>query len=106
MSRSTRRLAPVHDGRDDDSAGTVAQAHNEPMTDPRAAKADALIDELRREGSGRLTIFLGAAPGVGKTYAMLSRARELQTAGCRRRRRHRRDPRPQPKPRACSTAWN
>ena len=47
------------------------------MIDPRTHQADALIGELRREGSGRLTIFLGAAPGVGKTYAMLSRAREL-----------------------------
>ncbi|HYM87070.1 MAG TPA: sensor histidine kinase KdpD [Pseudoxanthomonas sp.] len=48
------------------------------MIDPRTHQADALIGELRREGSGRLTIFLGAAPGVGKTYAMLSRARELR----------------------------
>ncbi|MET0809461.1 MAG: sensor histidine kinase KdpD [Pseudoxanthomonas sp.] len=48
------------------------------MTDPRIHQADALIGELRREGGGRLTIFLGAAPGVGKTYTMLSRARELR----------------------------
>ena len=33
------------------------------------------------EGGGRLTVFLGAAPGVGKTYAMLSRARELRQQG-------------------------
>ena len=51
------------------------------MTDPRDAKADALAGELRRQGAGRLTLFLGAAPGVGKTYAMLSRARELQRQG-------------------------
>ncbi|MGH8086308.1 MAG: ATP-binding protein [Lysobacter sp.] len=44
----------------------------------RQAQADALVEELRRNNAGRLTIFLGAAPGVGKTYAMLSRARELQ----------------------------
>ena len=48
------------------------------MIDPRTQQADALIGALRREGSGRLTIFLGAAPGVGKTYTMLSRARELR----------------------------
>ena len=48
------------------------------MIDPRTHQADALIGELRRESGGRLTIFLGAAPGVGKTYAMLSRARELR----------------------------
>lgn len=51
------------------------------MTDSRTHQADALIGELRREGGGRLTIFLGAAPGVGKTYTMLSRARELTKQG-------------------------
>lgn len=51
------------------------------MTDPRQAQADALVGELRRQGAGRLTIFLGAAPGVGKTYTMLSRARELKKQG-------------------------
>ncbi|WP_342316744.1 sensor histidine kinase KdpD [Lysobacter sp. FW306-1B-D06B] len=55
------------------------------MTDSHDARreqqADALIGELRREGAGRLTIFLGAAPGVGKTYTMLARARELQRRG-------------------------
>ena len=47
----------------------------------RSAQADALIGELQRQGAGRLTLFLGAAPGVGKTYAMLGRARELQRRG-------------------------
>ncbi len=47
----------------------------------RDERADALIGELRRQDAGRLTIFLGAAPGVGKTYAMLGRARELQRRG-------------------------
>jgi len=51
------------------------------MTDVRSAQADALIGELQRQGAGRLTIFLGAAPGVGKTYTMLSRARELKRRG-------------------------
>ena len=51
------------------------------MIDSRTHQADALIGELRREGGGRLTIFLGAAPGVGKTYTMLSRARELTRQG-------------------------
>lgn len=44
-------------------------------------QADALIGELRRQAAGRLTVFLGAAPGVGKTYAMLARARELHRQG-------------------------
>ena len=51
------------------------------MSDLRSAQADALMGELQRQGAGRLTIFLGAAPGVGKTYAMLGRARELQRRG-------------------------
>ncbi|MFT3805185.1 MAG: sensor histidine kinase KdpD [Burkholderiaceae bacterium] len=51
------------------------------MSEDRDAKADALAGELRRQDAGRLTLFLGAAPGVGKTYAMLSRARELQRQG-------------------------
>ena len=33
---------------------------------------DALLRAATREGRGRLKIFLGAAPGVGKTYEMLS----------------------------------
>lgn len=44
-------------------------------------KSDAILGELKRESAGRLTVFLGAAPGVGKTYAMLARARELHRQG-------------------------
>ncbi|WP_407351674.1 ATP-binding protein [Luteimonas sp. R10] len=51
------------------------------MSDSRSAQADALMGQLNRQQAGRLTVFLGAAPGVGKTYAMLSRARELQRRG-------------------------
>jgi two-component system sensor histidine kinase KdpD len=39
-----------------------------------AGRADALLADLPREGRGRLKVFLGAAPGVGKTYAMLQAA--------------------------------
>jgi two-component system sensor histidine kinase KdpD len=35
------------------------------------------------EGPGRLTTFLGTAPGVGKTYAMLGEARQRAAAGQR-----------------------
>ncbi len=37
---------------------------------------DALLAEAKRAARGRLKIFLGAAPGVGKTYAMLESAHE------------------------------
>ena len=42
---------------------------------------DALLQKIEKEHRGRLTIFLGAAAGVGKTYAMLEAARERQTEG-------------------------
>ena len=42
---------------------------------------DSLLAAVRREGRGKLKIFLGAAPGVGKTYAMLSGARRLRCEG-------------------------
>ncbi|WAJ27246.1 sensor histidine kinase [Antarcticirhabdus aurantiaca] len=47
---------------------------------PRASP-DALLAEASREGRGRLRLFLGAAPGVGKTYAMLQAARAAKAAG-------------------------
>src|SRR6201999_4374211 len=36
---------------------------------------DALLKEAGQAGRGRLKVFLGAAPGVGKTYEMLLSAR-------------------------------
>src|SRR5262249_31848288 len=45
------------------------------------ASPDALLALAKREGRGHLKIFLGAAPGVGKTYAMLSSARAEKSGG-------------------------
>src|ERR1700742_1468942 len=44
---------------------------------------EALLETVRRENSeaGRLKIFVGAAPGVGKTYEMLQSAHARQKAG-------------------------
>ncbi len=42
---------------------------------------DALLRESGPDGSGRLKVFLGAAPGVGKTYEMLSQARRRKLEG-------------------------
>jgi two-component system sensor histidine kinase KdpD len=39
-----------------------------------SGRADALLANLPRNDRGRLKVFLGAAPGVGKTYAMLQAA--------------------------------
>ncbi|MBU4610272.1 sensor histidine kinase KdpD [Achromobacter sp. GG226] len=51
------------------------------MAAEQTEHADVLMRALARQDAGRLTVFLGAAPGVGKTYAMLARARELQRQG-------------------------
>src|SRR5688572_25354180 len=42
---------------------------------------DALLQAARDESRGRLKIFLGAAPGVGKTYAMLQAAQRAKADG-------------------------
>src|SRR5262245_49934836 len=44
---------------------------------------DALLEAARREASrvGKLRIFVGAAPGVGKTYEMLQTARARHKDG-------------------------
>lgn len=42
---------------------------------------DALLTQAVREGRGRLKIFLGAAPGVGKTWAMLDDAHRKHAEG-------------------------
>ena len=47
-----------------------------PRPDP-----DALLALAEREGQGRLKVFLGAAPGVGKTFEMLTEGRRLQAGG-------------------------
>ncbi len=45
------------------------------------ANPDALLAEAERETRGRLKVYLGMAPGVGKTYAMLAGARRLRAQG-------------------------
>jgi len=45
------------------------------------ASPDALLALAKKEGRGHLKIFLGAAPGVGKTYAMLTSARTEKSGG-------------------------
>jgi two-component system, OmpR family, sensor histidine kinase KdpD len=46
----------------------------------RRPDPDALL-ALTDKSAGRLRVFLGAAPGVGKTYAMLAKARALKLDG-------------------------
>ncbi|TBW41368.1 sensor histidine kinase KdpD [Siculibacillus lacustris] len=56
------------------------------MTDSTSSRdgrpcPDALLALAQREERGRLKIHLGAAPGVGKTFAMLTNARRLAADG-------------------------
>jgi two-component system, OmpR family, sensor histidine kinase KdpD len=56
------------------------------MSDPERPDPDALLAQMKREEAksnrGKLKIFFGMSPGVGKTYAMLLAAREKQAEGC------------------------
>ena len=47
----------------------------------RRPSPEALLAAAKAEGRGRLKIFLGAAPGVGKTYEMLTAARARKGEG-------------------------
>jgi len=47
----------------------------------RRPSPDALLDAATRAERSRLRVFMGAAPGVGKTYAMLEAARERLREG-------------------------
>ncbi|CAK7257928.1 MULTISPECIES: sensor histidine kinase KdpD [unclassified Shinella] len=49
--------------------------------DSRRPDPDTLLALAEKDRRGKLTVFLGAAPGVGKTYAMLSRAGRLKAEG-------------------------
>lgn len=51
----------------------------------RRVSPDVLLEQVQKEEErkrqGKLKIFFGAAPGVGKTYAMLEAARQKRTEG-------------------------
>jgi len=50
------------------------------MADAKVS-ADALLARLKEKERARLRIYIGAAPGVGKTYAMLREAHALRARG-------------------------
>ncbi|HLA29103.1 MAG TPA: sensor histidine kinase KdpD [Syntrophales bacterium] len=58
---------------------------NENYKEPKRPDPDALLgrvtEEEKRSRQGRLRIFFGAAPGVGKTYAMLEYGRKKREEG-------------------------
>jgi len=49
--------------------------------EPLRPEPEALLAEAGRGTRGRLKIYLGMAPGVGKTFAMLEGARQAKAAG-------------------------
>ena len=53
--------------------------------DNRRPDPDALLERVKEEEArarrGKLKVFFGANAGVGKTYAMLSAARQLRAQG-------------------------
>ena len=55
------------------------------MTEPQRPNPDALLAEIQREEQttkrGRLKIFFGMCPGVGKTYEMLQAAQQRKAEG-------------------------
>ena len=50
------------------------------MADPRPS-ADALLERIKETERARLRVYIGAAPGVGKTYEMLRDAHALRARG-------------------------
>jgi two-component system sensor histidine kinase KdpD len=48
------------------------------MTGTERPSADQLLAQIKEEGRPRLRVYIGAAPGVGKTYAMLAEAHALR----------------------------
>ena len=53
----------------------------DPDRDRRVARAVLAAREEAAPAAGRLTVFLGFAPGVGKTYAMLGAVHDLRRQG-------------------------
>ena len=56
------------------------------MSDDRSDRVsrpspEALLEQVEHEGRGRLKVFLGAAPGVGKTFEMLMTAQAKRREG-------------------------
>jgi two-component system sensor histidine kinase KdpD len=51
------------------------------MSEPAPSTAESILARVRQEGRARLRVYIGAAPGVGKTYKMLEDAHELKRQG-------------------------
>ena len=57
------------------------KGHNGLLTSDQRPTADALLARIKDQERARLRIYIGAAPGVGKTYEMLQEAHALRAGG-------------------------
>jgi len=51
------------------------------MNETAPSTAESMLARVKQEGRARLRVYIGAAPGVGKTYKMLEDAHELKRQG-------------------------
>ena len=51
------------------------------VKEEKRPRPESFLDLIRQDGKGNLKIFLGFAPGVGKTYRMLQEAQQLKKKG-------------------------
>ena len=51
------------------------------MNETAHKSPEALLERLKEQDRARLRVYIGAAPGVGKTYAMLQEAHALKSHG-------------------------
>ena len=53
--------------------------YDDVVSDRRRPSGDQLLERLKTDDRVRLRVYIGAAPGVGKTYTMLEDARALES---------------------------
>ena len=51
------------------------------MESASPSAAESVLARVKEEGRARLRLYIGAAPGVGKSYRMLEDAHELRRQG-------------------------
>src|SRR5947207_6775372 len=51
------------------------------MSDSLPSVAESVLARIKQEGRARLRLYIGAAPGVGKSFKMLEDAHELNRQG-------------------------
>ena len=60
---------------------SAASVYDAPVISGARPSGDQLLERLKQQDRARLRVYIGAAPGVGKTYTMLEDARSLKKRG-------------------------